>query len=138
MIFHKKQDFVRKYNDLKVLYITSKLLHWRQPNFFWYEKTCMASINQFFRFLRIVDIELCLLEFGQIYRQFVAILTTVHWPQVAQDNTRYVPSRCLHHILLHIGHWGSFGNNWWSTISVLDLGQFFRVKLTHLIKAFWI
>ena len=76
----------------------------------------MSKIFENFRFLRIVDRELCLLEVGRIYGQFVAILTTVHWPQVAQGNIRYVPSRYIHHILQHIGHWGSFGNNW-STIS---------------------
>ena len=84
----------------------------------------MSKIFENFRFLRIVDREQCLLEVGRIYGQFVAILTTVHWPQVAQGNTRYVPSRYLHHILLHIGHWGSFGKIGGVQFQVLDLCQF--------------
>jgi hypothetical protein len=84
----------------------------------------MSKIFENFRFLRIVDREQCLLEVGRIYGQFIANLTTVHWPQVAQGNTRYVPSGYLHHILLHIGHWGSFGKIGGVQFQVLDLGQF--------------
>ena len=114
--------------------VASKLLYWRQPNVLWYERTCMAFMKTNLRFLRSVDRERCLLEVGRIYGQFVAILTTVHWPQAAQGNTRYVPSRYIHHILQHIGHWGSFGNNWWSTISSLWFRSVLRVDLTHLNK----
>ena len=85
-------------------------------------------------FLGLVDWELCLLEVGQFYGWLLAILTTVQWCQVAQKNTRYVPSRYTHHILPHIGHWWPFGNNWWSTISSPSFRSFLGVDLTHLIK----
>ena len=84
----------------------------------------MSKIFENFRFLRSVDRERCLLEVGRIYGQFVGILTTVHWPQVAQGNTRYVPSKYLHHILyiLVIGdHLATIGG---VQFQVLDLGQF--------------
>ena len=48
----------------------------------------MSKIFENFRFLRSVDRERCLLEVGRIYGQCVGILTTVHWPQVAQNLPR--------------------------------------------------
>ena len=113
---------------------TQKPLNWRQPNFVWYEKTCMAIMKTNLGFLETVDWELCLLEVGQFFGQLLAILTTVQWCQVAQRNTRYVPSRYTHHILPHIGHWWPFGNNWLSTISSPSFRSFLGVDLTHLIK----
>ena len=68
-------------------------------------------------FLGLVDWELCHLEVGQFSGQLLASLTTVQWCQVAQGNTRDVPRRYRHHILQHIGHWMSFGYNWWRLIS---------------------
>ena len=114
--------------------ITQKPLKWRQPNFVWYERTCMANMKPNLGFLELVDWELCLLEVGRFYGWLLAILTTVQWCQVAHRNTRYVPSRYTHHILPHIGHWWPFGNNWWSTISSPSFRSFLGVDLTHLIK----
>jgi hypothetical protein len=81
------------------------------------------------RFLRIVDRERYLLEVGQIYGQFVAILTTVHWPQVAQGNTRYIPSRYIVHTTYTIYYYILVIGDHLATIAgvqfqVLDLGQF--------------
>ena len=114
--------------------ISQKQLKWRQLNFVWYERTCMAVMKQNLGFLELVDWELCLLEVGRFYGWLLAILTTVQWCQVAHRNARYVPSRYKHHILPHIGHWWPFGNNWWSTISGPSFRSFFGVDLTHLIK----
>ena len=94
----------------------------------------MAKIFESFRFLRIVQREQFLLEVGRFYGRFGAILTTVQWCQVAQGNTRYVPSRYIQHILLHIGHWRSFGYNWWSPISGPCLRSVLEVDLRSLIK----
>ena len=94
----------------------------------------MAKIFESFRFLRVVQREQFLLEVGRFYRRFRAILTTVQWCQVAQGNTRYVPRRYIHHILLHIGHWRSFGYNWWSPISGPCLRSVLEVDLRSLIR----
>ena len=133
MFFDQKIRFWPKMHWFKSA-ITQKPLKWRQPNFVWYEKTCMAIMKPNLGFLGLVDWELCLLEVGQFYGWLLAILTTVQWCQVAHRNTRYVPSRYKHHILPHIGHWWPFGNNWWSTISGPSFRSFFGVDLTHLIK----
>ena len=94
----------------------------------------MAILKLNLGFLGLVDWELCLLEVGQFCGQLLAILITVQWCQVAQRNTRYIPSRYTHHILPHIGHWWPFGNNCWSTISSHSFRSFLGVDLTHLIK----
>ena len=133
MFFDQKIRFWPKMHWFKSA-ITQKPLKWRQPNFVWYERTCMANMKPNLGFLELVDWELCLLEVGQFYGWLLAILTTVQWCQVAQKNTRYVPSRYTHHILPHIGHWWPFGNNWWSTISSPSFRSFLGVDLTHLIK----
>ena len=84
----------------------------------------MSKIFENFRFLKTVDRELCLLEVGRIYGQFVAILTTVHWPQVAQGNTKYVQvgTYTIYYYILVIGdHLTTIGG---VQFQVLDLGQF--------------
>ena len=82
-----------------------------------------------FRILKLDSRALCLLVVGRIYGRFGAILPTVQWCQVAQVNTRYVPRRYRPHILYHIGHWRSFGHNWWSPISGPCLRSVLRVVL---------
>ena len=94
----------------------------------------MSSKIEIFRLVRIVQRCQFLLEVGRFYGRFGAVLATVHWCQVAQANTRYVPRRYRPHILYHIGHWRSFGYNWWSPISSPCLRSFLRVDLMSLNK----
>ena len=107
----------------------SKTLDLRQPNLLLYEKPCMAIMRPNLGFLGIIDWELCLLEVVQFCGPLLAILTPVQWCQVTHRNKIYT-----HHILPHIGHWWSFGNNLWSTISSPSFRSFLGVDLTHLIK----
>ena len=86
----------------------------------------MSKIFENFRFLRSVDRERCLLEVGQIYRQFVGILTTVHWPQVAQKLPRadmyQLGTYTIYYNILVIGdHLATIGG---VQFQVLDLCQF--------------
>ena len=88
----------------------------------------MSKIFENFRFLRSVDRERCLLEVRRIYGQFVGILTTVHWPQVAQKLPRatlymyQVGTYTIYYNILVIGdHLATIGG---VQFQVLDLGQF--------------